>query len=1097
MPQLNQLTLTSLFNALRNQLPPELQRLVDTAEDLQQPAGSGKFPVLEASDEKLEVTDGQVKIFDQPFSISGKLAADLLVHEQGAEEQILAFQDPTSEEEDQGEVLTAPQGQVLSELKFVADAGISGTFEATPSGGLTLSANAAAGGGLTYRHLRPSPTDATRLVALQGLLTSSRPPGLVPLALDEIDPSEIHVLTAKVNFDLGLDVTFGGNVKLQTDLSDLDALAKVFQGMSAEVKVDADYSLKASFGYSLYQQMLIAVGRFNLVDDNWLRMRIQRLRRSELTLGAQLDLQVEYDLAKDSLVALYDRILALDPTTNFMNALKEVQELRASGGWDAIRDKLVSTVGDEVDKLLDSVDWRQWVSDQDAAKIDGLLDELQKIITAYDELPDKIRSLWDTLLSEANLGPDSKILAALEKVKAIDPNDPTAVLEDLLDDDWKNALSLLEQFTGLSLDDLLSGQLSAISGALTKAQKLATTALNFLDEVPAKAIGLIQSFADRTGIEPAVTWLRANATSVDDLLDALKTKANEQIQNLVSRLIGKAWDALDADDLEKLGKWLDRIEAILDKKEEWEKKIGNYLNNLEGELGFSFGLEMSRLSERSALVDLEFDPSKTDVKKAVADALDLGQAKKLLAELPEADTLEQAGYRIREAVFSSRRIRTSAMSVFFSLFGLQKGKETRRIDEETIRVTQDGGRLVRDGSYQGGTVRTLRDDSDKAVVRTRELGAWLSMRATGSGGDVESPYDKGMQEQGLRMTFARRDDNTQAGEIAAMQTLLTDLGFPVTSADLAPVSGMPFTDLTLSLGLDESAVEAFFASADAAGWNTDCLNAGHRWFDEELIRFKKKRDNEIRKIRTGLVSAAVLENAEFQSHWLSSSSFLSQFGPATGNNLRSIRVSVAGQSVSVPITRRLSPGKVQIMLRGIFEMVESRGRSLNKLTDAQANHAGLATSPDPKVMRKLASQFSTAMARTPFQGKTEPNVFPAQWPSTMFDLWLAFTRVGRIDALALAKTRGLATLRFKATSEDDWQDPPLRWQLTDGLPAAALPRLFPIAPQTPDAVASKNSKLFHASLDCPGAASIKKKNRVFGALAREGRTSHDDCHTGS
>ena len=73
------LTLSTLFEAMRNQLPDELRDLVETAEDLNRPVSAGEYKVLEAGDDKLEVDKDTVEIFDQDFEVSGKLAADLKI----------------------------------------------------------------------------------------------------------------------------------------------------------------------------------------------------------------------------------------------------------------------------------------------------------------------------------------------------------------------------------------------------------------------------------------------------------------------------------------------------------------------------------------------------------------------------------------------------------------------------------------------------------------------------------------------------------------------------------------------------------------------------------------------------------------------------------------------------------------------------------------------------------------------------------------------------------------------------------------------------------------------------------------------------------
>ncbi|MEM7353116.1 MAG: hypothetical protein AAF657_20145 [Acidobacteriota bacterium] len=1086
-----------LFNALQQFLPEELQNLVGAAADLTQPVDSGEFVVLQASEQKLEAQSDEIRLFDQPFTVSGQVAADLLVHDPGKQVAILSFLDPQTNEPvfDDAESLAAPPNQVLSELRLQVGADIEGTFEPPNTGVLQLSANLAAGGGLVYRHLRPSPVEGedqkttTRLAALTKLLGTSRPPALVNLR--KVADGEIFVIESLVNLDFGITADLGGGADLRADLGDI---IDAFEGTSAELQAHIDYSLQASLGYSLYQHMQLALGRFNVEQDDWVRLRIQRLRRSELTLGAKLSLQVQYDLAQRTLTSLFDRILELDPTTELMTALEQLQALRKEGGWEAVRDELIQKAGTEVDEFLQDNVWRQWLSDRDEARINELLGDLQEIVTAYDGLPQRIRDLWGSLLASADLGPESEIVSALRQIAAIDPSSPSALLQEVVGDDWTKALKLLESLTGSSVDELLVGRVPEVQKALQTAKEAAETALQFIDGLPERAISLIQNFAERTGIEGVVSWLRDNAQSLDQLRSKLEEEVNEQVRGLLSRLLGKAWDKIDQDDFEKLGQWLDRISAILEEKKAWEEKIRGIINRLEGELGFSLSLEISRLSERSALIDLEFDPTKSALRTVINQARKKGNARALLQDLPPGDTPEEAGFRLREAIFTSRRVRTSAIGFFFSLFNIQRRRQTVRTDEETIRVTQENDTIVRQGSYAGGVVQTLSGSGGQALAKERQLATWLSLEATGHGKALAEPYQEGFDSQELRLTFTREDEETLPDELAALEALLFDLGLLQTdSSRLQDLSTDPIiTNFALDLRLREKALAALFSAVDEPGWNIDTLNAGNRWLDEPLIpgRFKTTT------FRTGRVLAAVLADQGFQQHWLSLADFLANVPQ------ENLPVEVGGKEVKIPrVSVQTDSGKRVFQQRGIGDLIFSRKNGLEGLSRAQEEYAGLATDkPEPKALRQLARHFSDAMASNAFNpGGTSNVVFP-QWANPLFNLWLILARICRVAPSALDDSAGMAVLRWKAKAEDDWQEP-LRWQASGALPNhSGAQSIFPFPPPgtglegVPAAaagdqtVASKNSDVFHLSLDSASAQRISPSNRVFGVEARRNRT---------
>lgn len=1004
------LTLRDLFDALATELPPKLDQAVETADDLTRRADSKDYVALAPSKAKIAVEDGAVEIFDQPFSVRGDVAAGLRVHAAKDVVPILGFQDPETGETladgGGGETLVAAPGEVLTELSVQADAHVAGELKPLLRSGLTLSANAAASGGLTYRHLRSAAGDRTRAEVLAELLASSRPPALVNL--QGIQPGELHALETLVHLDFGIRAQYGTSFDLEKDLAEVFA---AFEGMAAELRAHVALAVDASLGFSFYERSQIALGRFNTAEDGWVRVRLQRLRRNRLTLGAQLALQVRYDLASATFSALLERILEIDPTKRLAATLKEVQALREEGGWPAVRDKLAETVGEEVDTLLQGASWREWASDRDQERIDALLEKLEGVVRGYEELPEKVRSLWGTFLTSVDLGPGSKLIVALTKIAAIDPKSSQEMIEQVLGDEWSDARDLLEVLSGQSVEDMVLSRTQAVEDILGRAQALASRALGFLDGLPDGALGLIRQYAERTGLAGAVAWLGKNATD----LDSLQAAADEWLRNLVVRLVGKAWDELDEADLERLGTWADRVEALLEKKDEIGAMLHTLVEKLNGEVGFSFNVELNRLSERYALLDLEIDPTESRLNEAVKRALVRGNARQLVEELPshgeDADSL-----RLRDGIFLSRRVRTSALGTFFSLLGLRK-RQTVRVEEELIRLRQDGDTLRRLGSYAGGAVRSLGADPGKGLAQKQELGVWLSLGAEGSTGRLDSAYDRGDFNCGLRLTFARVDDKTMGYELRALDDLLDQLGFHgVGDRRLEDLAGEPLaTHLALQLRFRDAAARAMLDASDEASWNRDLLDAAHRWFDDELLP-GLYHPMKTPRLREGRLLAALLETEDFQARWHDSVQFV-ETDPGDAH------LRIDGRPVRLIVTRKTHGQKI-CLLSGIQDLLGSRDRSWRALDRARQVFTALGPEPLPADLRETTRWFAKAMVRTPGH--------VGGWPSVLFNLWLVLARVTRSAPEALGDIRGLAVLRWKRKDADPWSGP-LRWR-ADGLP---------------------------------------------------------------
>lgn len=1006
--------LPKLFDVIGNKVP-QLRGLADKAADLEKKVGTKAYVLLDGQKPQLTSGDLSFQVLNQPVTFSAELKGTLKIH--GAADDVTLFDsDPQLDQLSPAPKLSAPEGTSFAD--FSLDGTLKGGASAKiPVKALTISARAAAAKRIRYRHLRPAKAGATRFDAFRDLLATSQLPHAVLDGEPDLTAGEVQVLETWLNLDFGLAASAGGE-KLLSRLVDL------FDDATAELKAHAEFAFSASLGWSLYDAMQLAVGSFDVGTPGWVRLRLQRRHRRRLTFGAKLDLQLSYDLGTSALEDLVERIFDQLPTPRLLGALREFDQLFAQGGAAAVKQKLSSEAQAAVADFLDDEGWIDKLTSDPA--VQRLIELSGKIVSAYDDLDEKVKDFWDAFLASAKIGPGSKARRALQMVADLQEQSIEQVIEKLLGDgELKQALELLETLSGEDLEGLVIGDPDEVQAALDRASRLAREAIDFLDRVPEDFLSRLRGFAERTGIASTLAFLKKNLSSPE----ALRQAVDARVGGLVERVTGKLLAKIDDQDLKKLAAWIDKVLAAFDEVDEIESDVKNAVSRLKGELGFSFGVEISRVSESSAVVDLEIDPAKKDLRRAVDQALGSGDAGELIQALPQMqvaegekdDADEVPSYRLREAIFMSRRVRTAAFSSFISLFG-NTSRRTSRIDAETVRVGQVKGKLRRCATYRGGLTRSILAEGQKATANGTDLGIWWRSKASGPDGALASPYTE-IESQSLRLSFTRRDHKTLPAELQAIDAMLNDLGFLTPGGARAASLPAPpvHTRLSIDLRLDAASVAAFLRNeGNAGGFNRDYRNAAHRTFADPLIV------KDFEGARLGAVLAALLEEPFFDANW--TSDFI-RFAKKGLN--KPWRLEIDGRQVQDRwAIKRGSDASIRFL--ELLELVRDRGGAFKRLQKTAKALEELGVRPLPADLRQVARLFANAMGKALIK----------KWDLPASPLWLVLARLSRVASSSLLKARGVAVLRWKPTGAGDWNEP-LVWRLENGLPAHDQDTIFP------------------------------------------------------
>lgn len=981
----------------------KLAALYEKVQGLEQKVGSKAF--------ELEISDfekaGTVSILDETVDLTGNVSLAPVLEIHAANEKL---SDPYGS----GEELKAPSGSSYADFELKIGANV-GAQRALATGALKVSAKGSVETGIDYRHLLLVKSKDTRLKALSDLLKTTRPPQLVNLSnkvtKGGLADGEIHRLQATLNLDFDLSARYGANFAL-------DKAIQLFDGLpAANVTASGEMAITAALGLSLHERMVLAVGR----SDRWARLRLERERQSRIGFSAMMALQARYDFG-GGLATVLEQALGQSPIPRLMDSLHKVDAL-AAGDWSAIQAKVTGDLADAIGEFVDDTGWKEWL--EGSKEVAKLLETSAEIVRFYDGIEPKVQSLWDQLLGKADLGPGSKIRTTLSQLTKLD--DPSFDLGDLVDlsTDAAQAVDMIETLSGKSLEEILLSSDSGIRETLGEVADLARKAEKLFD-LDNQVIEKMREFSERTGIAGTVDKLRKIPTSTAEL----EAQLSGRLQKLIERLVGKAWDQINKSDLAKVQKWAQRIKDVLDDVEGVQAEILQKIRDIRGEIGFSMGLEISRVSTRTALLDVEIDLEKdAKFRKKVQERFQSAEVRRLLDTLAERVNEQKEGaedgelpFRLRECAFTSRRVRTSSMSVVFKFLGPlgklagNQNQVSRRIEESNLQVRQVGGKLLRSATYNGGFQRT-----EVWNKTTSESAVWLDLEAadvTKSMSRLDAKFEKEISRT-LRATYSRDDNESTAEELSALGPRLESLGFEGGSG-LADVPALAQTRLAFDIRLPGEALAAFCAGVTGeANWNRSFLDGAEGWFGDRLV---DKRVDGNHDVGLGEMLGVFIQSNIFLDNWTKS---MREFGAAftTGGKGDRFTITVSGKKVKIrPVLDVAGGGQPRFHpdFDPVRKLLVRRGgaKAIARLGDALKTGA----QPTPAACAKAA--------RASANGWRRATACSLVWPTPTFGMWFLMTRLAQPDTRHFLKqATGVATLRWKQS--EDWQGP-VTWRLAEG-----------------------------------------------------------------
>ena len=746
------------------------------------PVGTSAFQVQGLA---VDAAKPGLQVFDLTANLDARSTAQASINAPSAE--IAPFDD--------AEALSAPQGSSYAQL--VIDGNLTGSIGGAVKN-LPLTVSASAAPTFTYTHWITASATETRLAALTRLVTSAQLPQYANIT--SLLPGEATRFRATLQIDLGAEAKYG-------DSFDLAKAVSLFDGLSAQLKATVTYEIKASLGWSLYEEMDVVVANAQQEHAGWVRIRIDRTRNDTFTAGATFALNVAYDAS--SIADALEKAFQASPLPRAIGILTTV----ANGDWDTIKGSISDRAANDLIATIAGTGWKEAAAN--SPEVTQAIAGVNKVVSIYNGVDAKVQQLWSSLLLKVDLQPGSALRNTIDKIAALDPQNPN--LQQFLSPEAQKDLQMLEALSGKSIEQLLVGSDAGVSIAITRAVDLAKQIERVINDTPTEVMRALKTFAQEHGITSIVQWLATNATS----LDAIEAWGDNEIKKVVAKAVGKAWNLINPADLQSVQTW---AQKILAQWNDLSAKLAKAAKYLQGELGFNLSVELSRASEWSAVLDFEVDPTNPAAVAAVRANLPNGNVHDMLVAL---DTVATDAWSIRESVVTSRQLKTGVTTALVSLLGLSRMQtvSTQTFTESVVQSTDAG----RSATYSGGFTQTVTIDSTSSEC---------SVSAVAEGADAshdpDAPFASPSRE--IHLTFSRNDSKASATTLQALQTLLEDLGFFVTAgASATDTPAGSETAFTIDIVLDAAALAQLAGDDAETNWNSDFRNAAYRLFNDAMV----------------------------------------------------------------------------------------------------------------------------------------------------------------------------------------------------------------------------------------------------------------------
>ncbi|MDQ3130706.1 MAG: hypothetical protein M3Q99_08090 [Acidobacteriota bacterium] len=631
--------------------------------------------------------------------------------------------------------LTADKLYMALVFNAKADGKVKGKF---PTGPLTANFGIGAGGYVGYTRLVPYQKTKTVKEIMTDLFAETRLPQKINKKDEIPKEGEVVILSYGGYLNLSAGVHWGYSLTgtRSFDVKDLHLAANYNLKLVAEAKI----------GYRLAGDFSIEVRRGNTAD--WARFVVRKKRRSEFNFAADVGFTGKFEL--DGLPESADDFLA----ALFGTKAKTFLDYFAKAEKFSSLEELEKAVGKIAKQYL------QKLSDNLIGKAlsNGTLQEflaaVKKVTDFYKTIDERVINLYEDFLGK--IPQLNKILDDILKLQKFEN------LSKLTD---AKTWEIIKKLSGEKFYNLLLEQ-----DEFEKFLKFIQTAKDFVnDGVNEEIRNFIADLKEEFPLDGLFKELEKFNTPAK-----LKTLADEKLQGLVEKLLGKAFDELGnfKDASEQINAALKQITKF---KEKWYEKI---TASTKQSFNFNLNYAYSQANESDALIDVEINLSNA-AGQSLADSAAVGDFAEILRQYDSSIVRINPNTVLTQKLTKSAHLQVNVLG-----WGYERLVELLQKVEHAIE-TEAGGLI------HVFTIETQLEQLSKKTKRKKlleEVQSNFLLRAVGAtfqpSGDGNAPFDEAtnkyviatLKNMAVKYELLYRDTETKPEELRLYLDLAELLG---------------------------------------------------------------------------------------------------------------------------------------------------------------------------------------------------------------------------------------------------------------------------------------------------------------------------------
>lgn len=643
-----------------------------------------------------------------------------------------------------------PEGKVGAHLFFDASASgdVQGSMPIGPAAGFNFGIKAGAGVGYDRYAVYDAHIAGGSLVF--DLLAGVRLPQSCGAAGQIPAPGEVLCFDYNGFLDLSAGLNWGYQLSGTHDID--------FNNLHAAVDYNLRLKAAISAGYQLGGEYSIEVSQGHATD--WVRAVVRKKRNSEFDFAASFNLDASIKVT--GLPSSADDFLGALLGTDAKSALALFDKIKNYTDLSKVEQDAGKLLTGRLENLAN-----KWIGEVlDNSNVQQFLSVVNKVVTDYENadqiVVNAVTHLYEDYLGDGKL---DVLKAAVQKIASLSSRDSLANLSD------SEAWQIINRLVGGDLYKLL--QENAVFAQITG---IAQKTLDFLNGGWQKELkDVIDELKAAFPLDKVFGEIAQFSTK-----DKLLSLADEKLQGVVEKLLGKLWTQINSSSLANDAKQLNGILVQIDNfKNTWYQRLTAALNQ-------SFSLQLNyaytRATEDDALIDVDIDVSSAAGQDLFNDASH-GKFKSVFAN-PNSPLL-----KVQQGVLTHQLTKSTQLQI--AVFGWQASSFTQVVSNTEIAIQNGASGQIQVFTTQASIDQRKQTQKKKGSDKVTEtVESNLLLKFVGetflAGGSPDSPYlAKVINNMAAEYDLSYSDDQTTPYELQSYLSFAETLGLVPSAKDFA------------------------------------------------------------------------------------------------------------------------------------------------------------------------------------------------------------------------------------------------------------------------------------------------------------------------